>query len=157
NHAGHVQPGVPLKIRQCFPRNRPKGSVEGPSIITQLLERALYIQDNLVREKVTIGIDRAVVVVVVINWIITPGWIPVPCIAIVVPGSDENDGPEMPIPPIPIMPCVPVSLQRFRVTDLVDDLDLCGGRQRSIIRRGAINRLRVGRRVDASGLDFLLW
>ena len=93
----------------------------------------------MVGEKITIGIDRTVVFIVVVNWIIAPGRIPVPRIPVVIPGSDENDGREVPIPPIPIVSCMLVSLQRRRVADFVGVLDLCGGGLRPIIRRMAIN------------------
>src|SRR5262249_3368645 len=69
----------------------------------------LHVGDYLVRQQVAIGVDGAIVIVPLIVGIVTPRWIPISRIVIIVSASDEHDNNIVLLPPIAVMPVMPVA------------------------------------------------
>src|SRR5207302_9265912 len=86
-------------------------------IVACVLQGCLDIRDHLVREQITVGVDRPIVVVIGLQWIVAIGWIPVASVKKVVSRGNENDGVTMIVPPVSIMPLVPVTAKRFVKAD----------------------------------------
>ena len=86
------------------------------SIIAELLEHALHVDDYLVRQQIAIGVNRSVVIVPLIIGIVSPGRIRISRIPIIVSASDEHDDDIVLLPPIAVMPFMPVAPHRVRRT-----------------------------------------
>src|ERR1700688_4991253 len=89
-------------------------------------------------------INRAVIIVIFINGIVTPRREPIARIPIVIPASDKNDGREMLLPPNTIVPLAPISSECVRITEV------------NVGRRALDRWLLFARRVDASRFRFRL-
>src|SRR4029077_5718101 len=68
---------------------------------------------------VTVRVDRPIVVVVVLRWIVAISRIPVAPIQEIISGCYKNDRVTMIVPPVSIMPLVPVTAGRFVMADVI--------------------------------------
>src|SRR5204863_9672363 len=82
-------------------------------IVACVLQRGLDVRDDFVREQITVGVDRPIVIVIALQWIVAIGWIPVAPVQEIISGRYENDGVTMVMPPVSVMPLVPVTAGRF--------------------------------------------
>ena len=83
------------------------------------MQRCLDVRNYFVREQITVSVDRPIVVVIGLQWIVTIGWIPVAPVQEIISGGYENDGLTMIVSPVSIMPLVPVTAERFVMTDVI--------------------------------------
>src|SRR5207247_11466959 len=84
-------------------------------IVASILQRGLNVCDHLVRKQIAVGVNRAVVIVIALQWIVTPGRVPIASVQKIISGGNENDRVTMTVPPVPIMPLVPITAQRVRI------------------------------------------
>src|SRR5262249_55030258 len=88
---------------------------EVPSIVAELFECALHVDDYLVRQQIAIGVNRAVIFVVLIVGIVSPRRMPIPRVPIIVSASDQHNNYVVLLPPIAVMPFMVVAALSVRV------------------------------------------
>ena len=75
--SGDWQAIIALEIRDSCPRIDAQRAGDWTIIVACVLQRGLDVRDDFVGEQITVGVDRSIVVVVVLRWIVAIGWIPV--------------------------------------------------------------------------------
>jgi len=110
---------IALEIRDGCPRINAQRAGDWTIIVACILQRGLDVRDDFVREQITVGVDGPVVVVIVLQWIVTVGWIPVAPVQEIISGIYKNDGLTMIVPPVTVMPLVPMTAERFVMADLI--------------------------------------
>ena len=83
------------------------------------MQRCLDVRDYFVREQITVSVDRPIVVVIGLQWIVTIGWIPVAPVQEIISGVYENDGLTIVVPPVSIMPGMAGILEQRELRDVV--------------------------------------
>jgi hypothetical protein len=77
----------------------------------------LNVRDHLVGQEITIGVDRPIVIVIVIKRIITISRVPIAGVEEIISAGDENDAITMLPPPVTIMPVVPITTERIGIAE----------------------------------------
>ena len=96
-------PPVALEPGQRFLGERPENSIHFVGVVTQGLERALHVGDDLIGQEAIESIDRSVIFVVTIIGIITPGRIPPAVEPAPEPPVNQNDDRAMMTPSVTVM------------------------------------------------------
>src|SRR5205823_12171744 len=84
-------------------------------VVARILQSDLNAGDYLVGQQITVCVDRPIIVVVTIKWIIAPSGIPIARIQKIISTGDKNDGVAMLPPPIAIVPFVPITTECIRI------------------------------------------
>src|SRR5262245_25513690 len=113
DRSGDLQAVVALEIRDGGPHIDAQRAGDWTIIVSCILQGGLNVRDYFVREQITVGIDRSIVIVIGLQRIITVSWIPVAPVEEVISGIYEDDGLTMIVPPVTIMPLVPVTPERI--------------------------------------------
>src|SRR5262249_536010 len=91
-------------------------TIQISSVITELLERALHVDDYLVRQQIAIGVDGAIVIIPLIIGIVSPRRIPVSRIVVIVSTCNQHDNDIVLFPPIAVMPFMMLATLSVRVS-----------------------------------------
>src|SRR5947207_1137637 len=116
DNCGDLQAVILLISSYCRSCRAAERAADPAAVITKLLESALYVRDHLIRQQITISVNRAIVIVILVGRIVTPGRAPITRVPIIIAASDKNDGCKMAFPPTAIVPCVAVPAKSLRVT-----------------------------------------
>src|SRR4051812_43743413 len=105
---------VRLVAGQRCAGQRPKKSVDFALVISFLVKRGLNIGNDLIgRQAGLTGVDRAVIRIVGITGIVTPGREPEAGVPIIIAAADQDDVVVVMMPPIVVVPFRMVVLERF--------------------------------------------
>jgi len=77
------------------------------------LQGGLDVRDDLVREQITVSVDWPIVIVVALQWIVTPRGIPITSVQKIVSCGNKNDRVTMVVPPVSVMRLVPMTPERI--------------------------------------------
>src|SRR6266478_6304880 len=119
NCSGNRQAVIALEVRQARPRVNAQRTRNFSIIIACILQSGLDIGDYLIWEQITVSVDRPIVVVIALQWIIAPCRIPIASVQEIISGGNENDGVTMVVPPVSVVPLVPVTTERLVKADIV--------------------------------------
>src|SRR5438552_2927387 len=117
--SGYGQAVIALEICEGRSRINAQRACDWSNVVACILQRSLDIRDHLVREQITVGVDRPIVIVVALQWIVAIGWIPVAPVQEIISSRYENDRVTMIVPPVAVMPLVPVTAERFVMADAI--------------------------------------
>src|ERR1043166_2474342 len=95
---------IALEIRDSRPRIDAQRACDRTIIVPCVLQGGLNVRDYFIREQITVGVDRTIVVVIGLQWIVAIRWIPVAPIQEIISGIYENDGLTMIVPPVTVLP-----------------------------------------------------
>src|SRR6266446_3579329 len=113
NCSGNRQALVTLVIRQSRPRLDVQRTRYWLGVITCLLQGHLNIRDRLLGQQITVSVNGAIVIVVVIDRIVTPRRIPIAPVQKELSAGHKNDGGEMLPPPVAVVPLLPMGARRI--------------------------------------------
>src|ERR1051326_676190 len=119
NCSGHRQAVIALEVRQSRSRVNAQRTGNFSVIIPCILQGGLDIGDYFIREQITVSVDGPVIVVIALQRIIAPRWIPVASVEKIVSRSNEHDGVTMTVPPVSIVPLGPVTAECLVKADLI--------------------------------------
>ena len=68
---------IALEIRDSRPRIDAQRAGDWTIIVACILQRGLDVRDDFVGEQITVRVDRPIVVVIGLQWIVAISWIPV--------------------------------------------------------------------------------
>src|SRR5262245_24429009 len=103
----------------CLASINAQGTIEVSSIVAELFERVLYVDDYLVRQQIAIGINRPVIFVTLIVGIVSPRRVPISRVLIIVSASYQYDYDVVLFPPIAVMPFMVVAALGVRVIVII--------------------------------------
>ena len=81
---------IALEIRDSRPRIDAQRAGDWTIIVACALQRGLDVRDYFVREQITVGVDRPIVVVIGLQWIVAIGWIPVAPVQEIISGVTKT-------------------------------------------------------------------
>src|SRR6266478_3830385 len=110
---------IALEIRDSRARIDAQRAGDWTIIVACALQRGLDVRDDFVWKQITIGVDRPIVVVIGLQWIVAVSGIPVAPVQKIISRRYENDRVTMIVPPVMVMPLVPMTAGRFVMTDVI--------------------------------------
>src|SRR6266487_296720 len=119
DRSGNKQTLVALIIRQGGTRLYAERTRNRTAVVTRLLQCHLNIRDHLVGQQITVSVDWAIVIVITTERIVAQGGIPIARVQIIISAVNENDGCEMLLPPIGVMPFVPATAERIGIAKAI--------------------------------------
>jgi len=108
-----------LEIGKSGSRLNVQGSRDRTKVKPGVLKGDLHIGDHLIGQQITVRVNRAIVIVIVVERIIAPGWIPVTRIQKIISAVNKNDGRAISPPPIVVMPFVPVTAECVGIAEVI--------------------------------------
>jgi len=117
NCSGNEQAVITLKIGKGRSRLYVKRTGYWAAVVARLLQCHLNVRDDLIRQEITVSVNRSVVIVIIIERIVAPGRIPIASIQEIISTAYENDVGAMLPPPVAIVPFVPMRTQRIPVAE----------------------------------------
>src|SRR5215469_3120141 len=100
----------------------------------------LNIDDDLVRQQIAISVNRSVVIVVLIIGIVSPSWIPISRVPIIVSTCYEHNNDIMLLPPNLVVALVAAAAKSLQITNAI--VIGCFPMFNICLRRGVNDRLR---------------
>src|SRR6266487_4077355 len=119
NRSGNKQTLVALIIRQGGTRLYAERTRNRAAVVTRLLQCHLNIRDHLVRQQITVGVDGAVIIVIIVERIVTQSRIPIASVQKIISPANENDRVAMLSPPIAIMPFPAITTECIRIAKTI--------------------------------------
>ncbi len=81
---------IALEIRDSRPRIDTQRAADWTIIVACALQRGLDVRDDFVGKQITVRVDRPIVVVVALRWIVAISWIPVAPVQEIISGVTKT-------------------------------------------------------------------